>query len=127
MKTMFQVMSSVTKGYEPTPEELKSISPFIWCRYLCGSPKLISYALLFNNSDVPMDLQYRIIRNACKMMNIKYIPYPKNLKEESSKELEALSWYFKINPAKSKEYLELISKDELNNIMSLYIDMNTKR
>lgn len=113
-------MTSVTKGYEPTPEELKSISPFIWCRYLTGSPALLGYAMLFNNADVPMELQYKIISNVCKAQKIKYIPYPKNTKEKDVKEIDYLCKYFKINPSKAQEYLELIDKKELNKIISMY-------
>lgn len=120
MSNIFQIMGGVTKGYKPTPEELKEIYPFIWCRFLSGNPNLLAYANYFNNDKIPMDLQYQIISNVCKKRKIKFIPYPKNVNEKPNEDLEILARHFKINLDKAREYLTLIDKDELEGILKMY-------
>ena len=44
---------------------------------------------------------------------IKFIPFPKSLKDEDSNEIKCLEKYFKISYNKAKEYLELIDKEVL--------------
>lgn len=117
---IFQIMTGVTKGYKPTPDELKEIPPFIWCRFLSGNPNLLAYANLFNNDKIPMELQYQIISNVCKEKKIKYIPYPKNTSVKPDEDLEILARHFKINLDKAREYLELIDKSELEGILKMY-------
>lgn len=119
MKTLFQVMTSVTKGYEPTDEEIRMIPAFIWCRYLSGDPRLLPYAIMFNNSDIPMRLQYKTIACLCQKFKIKYIPYPKNVQVSEDKIINMIQEHFKINSEKAKEYLELMSPEELNYIKKL--------
>lgn len=119
MKTLFQVMTGVTKNYDPTPEELNIIPQFIWCRYLSGDPRLLPYAIMFNNSEVPMRLQYKTIACLCSKFKIKYIPYPKNVGESDDKVVKMVQEHFKINSEKAKEYLELLSPEELKEIKKL--------
>lgn len=119
MRTMFQIMSGVAKGLDATPEEIKTINPFVWCRFLSGSPVLLPYAIMFNNSDIPMDLQYKTVKAICKSRNIKFIPYPKTIKDEVQN-VEDLQKFFKINAEKAREYLTLIDKEELKAIRDIY-------
>ena len=51
---------------------------------------------------------------------IKFIPFPKPLKDEESYEIKCLEKYFKKSYNKAKEYLELISEEELRRIVEMY-------
>jgi hypothetical protein len=50
----------------------------------------------------------------------KYLKYikPKNKKDYDAGEVEAVSLYFEVSKKEAKEYISMLPKDELNNIIS---------
>ena len=118
---MFKTMTGVLDSKKnPTDDEIKKISSFIFCRWLSGNPYTIIAANQINYYyDIPIENQYNMIKSAFAG-KVKYIPYPKAEKEENIKAIEYLVEYFKISFEKAREYLELISKEELNSIIEMY-------
>lgn len=109
----------------PSDEELQKISTYVFCRWLSGNPHTIKAANMFNRfENIPIENQYHVIKSAFAG-KIKYIPYPKNIKEKKNPELEYLSKHFNISLEKAKEYLELISEEELNMIVEAYSSSKT--
>lgn len=105
----------------PSNEDLQKIPSFVFCRWLSGNVYTILAANQINYYyDIPIENQYNMIKSVFAG-KIKYIPYPKNSKdEENQKTLEYLCDYFKINNYEALEYLDLISKEELNKIIEMY-------
>lgn len=105
----------------PSNDDLQKIPSFVFCRWLSGNAYTILAANQINYYyDIPIENQYNMIKSVFAG-KIKYIPYPKNSKdEENQKTLEYLCDYFKINNYEALEYLDLISKEELNRIIEMY-------
>jgi len=118
---MFKIMtSSLDKRKKPTESEINKIPSYIFCRWLSGSPHCIFAANQINYyHNIPVIQQYQMIKNSFAG-KIKYIPYPKNESSNKSTDINIISEHFKINMNNAQEYLELMSKDELNFIRSIY-------
>ena len=118
---MFKTMTGVLNlKQKPTPEEIKKIPSFVFCRWLSGNAKtIISGNTLNQYYDIPIENQYHFIKSK-HAGKINFIPYPKNIKEDHTKTIEYLSKHFKISEEKANDYLNYISDDELDNIVSIY-------
>ena len=98
---MFKIIAKCLDLKKPiSEEEINSVSPYLFCRWLSGN-------------------QFMMIRKTFGG-KIKFIPFPKTLKDEESNEIKCLEKYFKISYNKAKEYLELISEEELRRIVEMY-------
>lgn len=121
---MFPTMwSSLDKNKTPLDIEIEKIPSFIFCKWLAGDYRTIVDANNINlYYDIPIINQYFLIKNkySGKIRNIKYI---KNDKDDSY-EIQLLAKHFKITLEKAKEYLTLISKEELEMIKTLYEPKN---
>ena len=67
---------------------------------------------------IPMINQYKMVKIIFKGKKL-FIKFPKNTKD-NSKDEELLSKHFNISVEKAKEYLEVITKKELEYIRDLY-------
>lgn len=125
---MFKTMTSALDPKKnPTNEELQKIPSYIFSRWLSGSPHAIAAANAINMySDIPIENQYYMVKYAFAG-KIKYIPYPKNITEDSQKTIAFVAEHFKISEEKAKEYIELISKDELQKIVNMYTEYELKK
>lgn len=116
---MFPTMwSSLDKNKTPALVEINKIQSFIFCKWLAGNPKTIFTANEFNMySQIPMENQYFSIKHkyAGTIRNIKYVK-----SEKDDIDTTSLEQHFKISKEKAKEYLELISAEELEYITNLY-------
>jgi len=118
---MFQTMtSSLDPKKNPSEEEINKISSFVFCRWLSGNQYTILAANQINlYYNIPVLNQYKMIKSAFAG-KIKFIPYPKSESLEKMKQIDYLVQYFKISEEKAREYLEIISKDELKHITNIY-------
>jgi len=125
---MFKTMTGVLDlKKNPTPEEIKKIPSFIFCRWLSGNPAAIQAANMINlYYDIPIENQYQMIKSAFGG-KIKYIPYPKSESNKELKQTEYVAQHFKINLEKAKEYIELINEDELKEIVDMYTTAELKK
>ena len=121
---MFNTMKKVLNkpGYKmPRDEEIEKISEFVFCRWLSGNPITIQAANQLNlYYDIPIKNQFHLVNKAFGG-KIRFIPYPKNVKEDDPKILETLAKHFKINTELAKDYLNYISEEELQRIQNLYV------
>lgn len=120
---MFKTMTSVLdRSKNPTEEEINKIPSYVFCRWLSGNPHTILASNQINlYHNIPMKNQYDMVKSVFAG-KIKYIPYPKNESEDTQKIVQYLSTHFNISFDKAKEYLNLISMDELEEI----VDMHTQ-
>lgn len=118
-KTMMKALNKPGNKM-PTAEEIDKIPSYIFCRWLSGNPYTIQAANQINLYDkIPVYNQFHLVNKAFGG-KIKYIPYPKNLKDTESKDIDILVKHFKINSELAKEYLGLISNEELEYLVNLY-------
>jgi hypothetical protein len=123
-KTMITVLSTKKA---PPDEDLKKISSYIYCRWLSGSPHTILASNQINYFDkIPIANQYHMIKSVFAG-KIKFIPYPKNVSEAVIKKIGYLADFFNISEVKAKEYLEFISKEELDTIVEMYESYEIKK
>ena len=119
---MFPTMwSSLDKNKTPSKEDLKKIQSFIFCKWLAGDYRTISTANTINlYSDIPIENQYYLVKNqfAGKIRNIKYIKSEKDDIDENT--ISILCKHYKINLEKAKDYLNIISSEELRYLKELY-------
>ena len=119
---MFKIISKCLDLKKPiSEEEINSVSPYLFCRWLSGNQFTIFASNELNKyyNEIPFLNQFMMIRKTFGG-KIKFIPFPKTLKDEESNEIKCLEKYFKISYNKSKEYLELIDKEELRRIVEMY-------
>ena len=119
---MFKILTGcLDKSKNFSEAEINSVSPYLFCRWLSGN----QYTILASNelnkyyNEIPFLNQFMMIRKTFGG-KIKFIPFPKTLKDEESNEIKCLEKYFKISYNKAKEYLELISEEELRRIVEMY-------
>ena len=124
---MFKIMTGVLDlKKRPEDHEKEKIAPFVFCRWLSGSRDTIFDANKLNlYYNIPIISQYDLIK-AKYAGKIGYIPYPKNVWNDSSKNVEFLSKHFKISEEKAKEYLDYISDEELKEIVDMYTELELR-
>lgn len=125
---MFKTITSALDPKKtPSEEDINKIQSYVFCRWLSGNPHAIQAANMINvYSDIPMVNQYNMVKSAFGG-KIKYIPYPKNISEKELKEVEYVSAHFNISLEKAKEYIDLISKKELKQIVDMYTEYELKK
>ena len=104
-----------------TTDDWKSFTPYMIHRYLSLHPELIvlvNEVQMFNTSDK------RVIYNAYRHLlprQNRFAKYIKGKKQVISKELVTIvSRYFEISNMESKQYIKLLSRNELVSIVRLY-------
>lgn len=118
---MFKVMTGVFGKKQFKPEEIEKIPSYLFCRYLGMSPLTVLAANQINYYyDIPIDNQFNMIRNAFGG-KINYIQYLKNPEDNKSVHLELIANHYKISLDAAKEYIDLMSEEDLKNIVDLYI------
>ena len=87
----------------------------------------ISAANAFNiYPDIPIEVQYNLVKTAFGG-KIRFIPYPKNVPEDTQKQYQYLAEHFKISLEKAREYSEMLDSKELHKIVSMYSDMESRK
>lgn len=124
---MFKTLTGVLDPKKnPSTEEINKIPSYIFCRWLSGNPNAIMAANQINLFDaIPIENQYYMVKNVFAG-KIKYIPYPKNVSQDSLKKEQYIADYFKISLEKAREYLELMDSTEINNIVNMYTEYELK-
>lgn len=122
---MFTVFKKIlTKNAEITDEDIGKISDFVFCRWLSGNPNTLQLAQFFNlYYDIPLAVK---VKMAQKVLGgkIRFIQYPKSIKDTSSDDVKAVSEFYNISLAKANLYMEFISDDELRFIRQ---NINSKK
>lgn len=120
MANIFQIMSKALKNDNVTNDELKTVSPFLMCRWLAGDFRTVFVANFFNvHPDIPVQAMFKSVQ-AAFAGRIKYIPYPKGLSSVTEKDVEYLSKFYNIRHDLAKEYLKYISNDQMKQIRMYY-------
>jgi hypothetical protein len=125
---MFKIMTgSLDPKKNPSQDEIQKIPSFIFCKWLSGNPHSIQAANAINMyDDIPIENQYYMVKNAFAG-KIKYIPYPKNVSQDKLKRVQYLAKHFNISEEKAQEYLDLISNEELDEIVNMYTEYELKK
>ena len=129
MSNIFKTMGTALKGEHAPSDEIEAIPSYIFCRWLSGNPSTITIANIFNFFDkIPVENQYDVVRSLFHN-KIKFIPYPKNNSDDIKNEenIECIQKYFKVNQSTAKDYLDVISKDELEKIIRAYKIMESRK
>lgn len=118
-KTMIKTLNK--PGHKmPAEIEIDKIPSYIFCRWLSGNPYTIQAANQINLYDkIPIYNQFHLVNKAFGG-RIKYIPYPKNIKNSGDQEIDILVKHFNINEDTARDYLEFISPEELNYLLKIY-------
>jgi hypothetical protein len=124
---MFKTMTgSLDLKKNPSIEEINKIPSYIFCRWLSGNPHTIQAANVINVYDkIPVENQYKMVKTAFGG-KIKYIQFPKNVSQDKLKSVEFVGLHFKVSEEKAKEYMEFISKEELNFIVEMYTEFELR-
>lgn len=119
---IFKIITSTLTNYQPSDEEINAIPSFLFCRWLSGNKATIFAANEINKYyNIPIECQYKMVKYALNG-KIKFIQFPKNIKTESSSDIDILQKHFNISYTKAQEYLGLISKSEIDEIRRIYIN-----
>jgi hypothetical protein len=125
---MFKTLTSaIDPKKKPSPEEIKKIPSYIFCKWLSGNPMTISAANAINMYDaIPIENQYHMVKAAFGG-KVKFIPYPKNVSEDKLKKVEFVAKHFNISEEKASEYIDLMDVKELNDIINIYTEYELKK
>ena len=117
---MFQVFQNCIQGKDSSKEDIKKISPYIFCKYLASNSRTIQIANFLNAYyKLPSEVQYNFVKRTLNG-KIKFIKYLNNQTEKIPKDVEYLMKYYKISSEVAKTYLDEIEPQELNRIRLLY-------
>lgn len=124
---MFKTLTgAIDPKKKPSLEEIQKVPSYIFCKWLSGNPHTIIAANAINMyDDIPIENQYWMVKHAFAG-KVKFIPYPKNQSVDKLKTIEYLTKHFKISEEKAHEYLEFISKEELDYIVNMYSEYELK-
>jgi DNA-binding transcriptional regulator GbsR (MarR family) len=112
---MFKIMQTVLTTKGVTPEELQKVSHFTFRRWISNDPRTIQAVNFFNvHAYVPLSAQF-IALQAFIQGRIKYIAYPKKIKDVTPT-LENIQRYYNTSIQTAKAYLELLTTEELQKI-----------
>jgi hypothetical protein len=121
------ITSALDRKKNPSEDEIEKIPSYIFCRWLSGNPHTVLAANQINlYSDIPMVNQYKMVKSVFAG-KIKYIPYPKNVSEDKLKRVQFVMSHFKISEEKAKDYIELMSDEELKSIVDMYTQYELKK
>lgn len=112
----------LNKNSNPSEEEINQIPPYIFAKWLSGSPQTISTANLLNlYTDIPINTQYDLVHHmyAGKTRYIKYIKSPKN----DIKDHEYIARELRIALDDVPEYLKFMSQEQYNEIIKKYKEL----
>jgi len=120
-KTSYEIIkSSVDRSFEPTKEQIQAINPFFLIRFISNDPSTIYFANAINSfSDVPVNAQYSYIKN-CNLNNVSFINFKKKDKEYIKDDIITLCKHFKCNEIVLNDYLTILSKDQVSEILIKY-------
>ena len=121
-KTPYSIMkSAVDKSFEPSIEEMKSVNSFFLTRYISNDPSTIYIANILNCNarNIPVDAQYKFIRNST-MEKVAFINYPKKDKLITDKDLKLIIEYYKCSEIVAKEYVKILGPEKTQEILDKY-------
>lgn len=117
-KNAFEIMmSAFNKKFKPTQAEKESIPEFLFHQILSNDPQTIELALMFTTSNIPVDVQYNMIRNLLPKC---YIPYPKKAKNTTDETIENISQYYNCSIKVAVRYAEMMPPEEIDRINNKY-------
>ncbi len=111
-------------------DSINSYDIFMVNRIFSNVPQLTKLTELANTEGYTKLMHFNMIRSACRAKfgnSTVYVDYPKS-KEKDDKNIDLISKYYEISKKTAKDYLKLISKEELIKIIEYYelIDSFTK-
>lgn len=121
---MFKTMTNITKpGNIPSDSDIAKIPSFIMCNWMSGSPRMVHMANTFNQfSDIPIKNQFLTAKFEFQG-KVNYVPYPKKIKDEMSKNELIIQEMLQLSNEKSKLYASLISDEEMNELSETYKEL----
>ena len=123
MKEFFNILKYLTWEKKPwdklTETEKESVNPYMLHRYISMNMDYIELANIVQY--IPYsekEKTYRIYLDLLPKKNV-YLKYVKSSTKNSSNELlEKLSLYFESSKREVKDYLDILSKDEIKGILA---------
>lgn len=117
---VFKIITSCLNNYQPSDDEINQIPSFLFCRWLSGNKITVFAGNEINKYyNIPVECQYKMVKKAFNG-KIRFIQFPKAIKEDTSKDIEIIQKHFNLSYEKANEYLSFISKEELSNLKRIY-------
>ena len=90
-------------------------------KFLSMNERTIYYADIMNKSVLPPKLQYNFYLTVIPKGKY-YFNYPKKIETDKKEDeiIELIVKHYKINNNRAKEYLKMLDKESINNIVQLY-------
>lgn len=104
----------------PKDEDLKKVSPYMFCKWLSGSRATIQTAQFLNNNDnIPFRVQFLYTKMKHKG-TVGFIQFPKKEQAVTSKQIDVIQFMLNMSCEKAIEYLEFIADDEYKELQKAY-------
>lgn len=116
----FDAFGTILKGKELPKNKQTQINSYLMLRWLSGDQRTIHAANQVNRYyDIPVDKQYQMFR---QMLHgkLRFIRYPRGAKSSTNTELDLIQKHYNVNLEKATEMHELISKEELKYLKTVY-------
>lgn len=115
---MFKVFSGVLNNTKLTQESEAKINNYIFKRYISGNIDGLMFTSYINAYEVPKQALYEYYRCILSPRKLKYIPYFKEKKKDE--DIEFLMFHYKCNREIANEYLDLLTKEQLESLKANY-------
>lgn len=118
---MFETIFKILNYKKATKEEVSKVSEFLMLRFIGSNPKTINFCNIINRLKMPIVASYFALKSNFENSKI-YCKMPKKYKSNEVN-IKNIQRYYNLNQKDAEEYLEVISKDELNKINKMYKDI----
>jgi hypothetical protein len=119
--TLFDILKSITETKQDLsdhPDFEKTYSKFMVNRFLACAPDLVSLVNTINTNNKCSNKQHYYFFVTTVFKKRRYLKYAK--KEAPIQHLEAVRKYFNTSEEKALEYLSLLNKEQIKNIVKSF-------
>lgn len=116
----FNAFGTILKGQALPEQDKKKLNSYLMLRWLSGNQNAIFAQNEVNRFyDIPVQCQYDMFRQMLHS-KVKFIKYPKGSQGAQNPDIKILQEHFKASEETAMNMLELISREELQELREIY-------
>lgn len=127
---LFDYLKSMTENKDDldfsNDEISKGYQPYMINRYISMIDVFVEFVNELNKYDLPKDVHYKAYKSILPQRKL-FFPYIKKSKDLNLEEKKYIAKYFEVGLKESEEYINILSEDEISEILNIYVYGRNKR